>query len=300
MSTFKRALLQLHLFVFLAGLTGPIGYMIELNGLVLVFYRMSITVLALLVIGLFAKPSQKVSSSTKITLLGIGSIIALHWVCFYASIKLANVSIALVCFSCTSLFTSLLEPVISSKKMEWKNLLLGTLSLFGILLIFHFDIQFRTGILVGLLSAFLAAIFSIINKNVTQNIDTFTIQFYEMLGGVIILSTIILIYNLYSHTSYIWPQKMDWFWLTILALVCTVGSNHLMLSALKHISAFTLNVTLNMEPVYGILLAFVFFKEQKQLGISFYIGFSLIALSVLIQMYRITKQQRNSNTLATH
>ena len=98
MSTFKRALLQLHLFVFLAGLTGPIGYMIELNGLVLVFYRMTITVLALLVIGLFAKPSQKVSSSTKITLLGIGSIIALHWVCFYASIKLANVSIALVCF----------------------------------------------------------------------------------------------------------------------------------------------------------------------------------------------------------
>ncbi|TRZ76550.1 MAG: DMT family transporter [Chitinophagaceae bacterium] len=300
MSTFKRALLQLHLFVFLAGLTGPIGYMIQLNGLVLVFYRMSITVLALLVIGLFAKPSQKVSSSTKITLLGIGSIIALHWVCFYASIKLANVSIALVCFSCTSLFTSLLEPVISSKKMEWKNLLLGALSLLGILLIFHFDIQFRTGILVGLLSAFLAAIFSIINKNVTQNIDTFTIQFYEMLGGVIILSTIILIYNLYSHTSYIWPQKMDWFWLTILALVCTVGSNHLMLSALKHISAFTLNVTLNMEPVYGILLAFVFFKEQKQLGISFYIGFSLIALSVLIQMYRITQQQRNSNTLATH
>ena len=300
MSTFKKALLQLHLFVFLAGLTGPIGYMIQLNGLVLVFYRMSITVLALLVIGLFAKPSQQVSTSTKITLLGIGSIIALHWVCFYASIKLANVSIALVCFSCTSLFTSLLEPVISSKKMEWKNLLLGALSLLGILLIFHFDIQFRTGILVGLLSAFLAAIFSIINKNVTQNIDTFTIQFYEMLGGVIILSTIILTYNLYSHTSFIWPQKMDWFWLTILALVCTVGSNHLMLSALKHISAFTLNVTLNMEPVYGILLAFVFFKEQKQLGISFYIGFSLIALSVLIQMYRITQQQRKPNTLATH
>ena len=300
MSTFKKALLQLHLFVFLAGLTGPIGYMIQLNGLVLVFYRMSITVLALLVIGLFAKSSQQVSFSTKITLLGIGSIIALHWVCFYASIKLANVSIALVCFYCTSLFTSLLEPVISSKKIEWKNLLLGALSLLGILLIFHFDIQFRTGILVGLLSAFLAAIFSIINKNVTQNIDTFTIQFYEMLGGVIILSTIILIYNLYSHTSFIWPQKMDWFWLTILALVCTVGSNHLMLSALKHISAFTLNVTLNMEPVYGILLAFVFFKEQKQLGISFYIGFSLIALSVLIQMYRITQQQRKSNTLATH
>lgn len=296
MSTFKKALLQLHLFVFLAGLTGPIGYMIQLNGLVLVFYRMSITVLALLVIGLFAKPSQKVSFSTKITLLGIGSIIALHWVCFYASIKLANVSIALVCFSCTSLFTSLLEPVILSKKIEWKNLLLGALSLLGILLIFHFDIQFRTGILVGLLSAFLAAIFSIINKNVTQNMDTFTIQFYEMLGGVIILSAIILTYNLYSHNSFIWPQKMDWFWLTILALVCTVGSNHLMLSALKHISAFTLNVTLNMEPVYGILLAFVFFKEQKQLGISFFIGFSLIALSVLIQMYRITKQQRITTT----
>lgn len=294
MSTFKKALLQLHLFVFLAGLTGPIGYMIQLNGLVLVFYRMSITVLALLVIGLFSKSKKENTTSTKLSLLGIGSIIALHWVCFYASIKLANISIALVCFSCTSLFTSLIEPIMSSKKMEWKNLLLGILSLIGILLIFHFDTKFRIGIMVGLLSAFLAAIFSIINKNVTQNLDTFTIQFYEMLGGVIILSVLIFIYNTYTHTSFIIPQKNDWLWLMILALLCTVGSNHLMLSALKHISAFTLNVTLNMEPVYGILLAFVFFNEQKQLGTSFYVGFTLIASSVIIQMFRITQQRRKT------
>jgi drug/metabolite transporter (DMT)-like permease len=294
-STFKKALLQLHVFVFLAGLTGPLGFLIQLNGLMLVFYRMLLASLVLLFIYFFTQQKHQYNFATKFRLIGIGAIIALHWVCFYGSIKLANVSIALVCFSSTSMFTSLIEPLATKVNMKWRDILIGAISFIGILLIFHFDTKFRTGIIVGLLSALLASIFSVINKGVTNNVDTFSIQFYEMMGGVLFLSLIILGSIGLNQNQFVLPQRNDWFWIFILAIACTVWANHLMLSSLKHISAFTLNVTLNLEPVYGIILAFVLFKEQKQLGGSFYIGLSLIALSVLIQMLRIVKQNKASS-----
>ena len=298
MSTFKKAILQLHIFVFLAGLTGSLGYLIQLNGLYLVFYRMLITVGALAIINLFRKNNHQYTTKTKMQLLGIGTIIAMHWVCFYASIKLANVSIALVCFSSTSLYSSILEPIFKKNKIQINDIFISLLSLIGILLIFHFDSKFRVGILVGLLSAFFAAVFSILNKRVTNFVDVNTIQTYEMTGGLIFLIPFVVSLSFANHfnTNLIFPSPMDWFWLFILALGCTVLSNHLMLSALKHISAFTLNVTLNLEPVYGIILAFILFKEQKQLGASFYIGILLIALSVLIQMIRIVQQQKKATT----
>ena len=294
MSTFKKALLQLHVFVFLAGLTGPLGYLIQLNGLMLVFYRMLIASIVLLFFYLFTQQKVHHKFATKFKLIGIGAIIALHWVCFYGSIKLANVSIALVCFSSTSMFTSLIEPMATKIKIKWRDLLIAALSFVGILLIFHFDTKFRTGIIVGLISALLASIFSVINKGVTNKVDTFTIQFYEMMGGVFFLSLIILGSVGLNQNQFVLPRWNDWIWLFFLAIACTVWANHLMLSSLKHISAFTLNVTLNLEPVYGIILAFVLFKEQKQLGGSFYIGLSLIALSVIIQMYRIVKQHKST------
>lgn len=292
MSTFKRAILQLHIFVFLAGLTGPLGYLIQLNGLLLVFYRMLITALVLWGINLFRKSNHQYSVKTKLQLFGTGAIIALHWVCFYGSIKLANVSIALVCFSSTSLFSSVLEPISKKYKVQLQDVLIGLLSLIGILLIFHFDSKFRLGIIVGLFSALFAAIFSIINKRITNFVDVHTIQTYEMTGGFLFLIPIVLIISGMNHFTpvLVTPTKMDWLWLSILAVGCTVLSNHLMLSALKQISAFTLNVTLNLEPVYGIILAFILFKEQKQLGVSFYIGIALITSSVIIQMVRIVKQ----------
>jgi len=293
-STFKRALLQLHIFVFLAGLTGSLGFLIKLNGLVLVFYRILITVIVLWVLALYKKNKHQYNLKTKLSLLGTGAIIALHWVCFYQSIKLANVSIALVCFSSTSLFSSFLEPLWKHAKIQFQEILIGSLSLLGIFLIFHFDTQFRTGIIVGLFSALFAAIFSIINKRFTSHIDVQTIQSFEMTGGLLFLLPFIVFYafNIGFNPVGLLPTSMDWFWLSILAIACTVWSTHLMLSSLKHISAFTLNVTLNLEPVYGIILAFILFKEQKQLGLSFYAGIVCIIISVIIQMRRIVKQHR--------
>lgn len=296
MSTFKKALVQLHVFVFLAGLTGSLGFLIKLNGLVLVFYRILITVIVLWVLALFRKNIHSYNFKTKLSLLGTGAIIALHWVCFYQSIKLANVSIALVCFSSTSLFSSFLEPLWKHAKIQFQEILIGSLSLLGILLIFHFDTQFRTGIIVGLFSALFAAIFSIINKRFTSHIDVQTIQSYEMTGGLLFLLPFVLLlgFNTGFNPMGLIPTSMDWFWLSILAIACTVWSTHLMLSSLKHISAFTLNVTLNLEPVYGIILAFILFKEQKQLGLSFYAGILCIIISVIIQMRRIVKQHRTA------
>jgi len=293
-STFKKSLLQLHIFVFLAGLTGSLGFLIKLNGLVLVFYRILITVIVLWALALFRKNKHQYNLKTKLSLLGTGAIIALHWVCFYQSIKLANVSIALVCFSSTSLFSSFLEPLWKHAKIQFQEILIGSLSLLGIFLIFHFDTQFRTGIIVGLFSALFAAIFSIINKRFTSHIDVQTIQSYEMTGGLLFLLPFIVFYafNTGFNSIGLVPTTMDWFWLSILAIACTVWSTHLMLSSLKYISAFTLNVTLNLEPVYGIILAFILFKEQKQLGLSFYAGIVCIIISVIIQMRRIVKQHR--------
>jgi len=293
-STFKKALLQLHIFVFLAGLTGSLGFLIKLNGLVLVFYRILITVLVLWVLALFKSNKHEYNLKTKLSLLGTGVIIALHWVCFYQSIKLANVSIALVCFSSTSIFSSILEPLWKHAKMQYREMLIGSLSLLGIFLIFHFDTQYRLGIIVGLCSALFAAIFSIINKRFTNHIDVQTIQSYEMTGGLLFLLPCVLLLAFKTGFNPIGliPSSMDWFWLSILAIACTVWSTHLMLSSLKYISAFTLNVTLNLEPVYGIILAFILFKEQKQLGLSFYVGIVCIIISVVIQMRRIVKQHR--------
>lgn len=295
MSSFKRSLLQLHVFVFLAGLTAPIGNLIQLNGLYLVFYRILLTVFALLPMYLLHQQPSKVAFKDKVKLMFIGVLIAIHWVCFYGSIKLANVSVALVCISSVGIFTAVLEPFFFKTKFNWNDILIGLLSLIGILCIFQFDIQFRTGIIVGLVSAFFASVFTIINKRVTVQYTTQTIQTFEMLGGFIFLTVVILGINAYQHNAFIIPTQHDWFWLIILSLVCTVLANYLMLNALKRISAFTLNVSLNLEPVYGILIAIILFQEHKKMGMGFYMGMALIALSVLLQMIRVLGQQKRPN-----
>jgi drug/metabolite transporter (DMT)-like permease len=293
-SNFKRSLIQLHVFVFLAGLTAPIGNLIQLNGLILVFYRMLLTVVALLPIYMIQQQPSPISFKDKGKLMLIGVLIAIHWVCFYGSIKLANVSIALVCISSVGIFTAILEPLIFKSKFIWNDILIGLLSLIGILFIFQFDIHFRTGILVGLVSALFASIFTIINKRLTVQYTTQTIQTFEMLGGFGFLAIVILSINAYQHNAFVIPTQRDWFWLIILALVCTVLANHLMLNALKRISAFTLNVTLNLEPVYGIIIAILLFQEHKQMGKGFYIGIVLIAISVMLQMFRVLRQQKSN------
>lgn len=289
----KSALIKLHTAVFLAGFTGVLGVLITLNEALLVWYRILITVISLFLLLLLKKELQKLSITKAIQLMLIGALIAIHWVCFYGSIKYANVSIGLVCFASTGLFTALLEPLLTSKQFSFAEVLLGLLSLLGIYLIFHFDARYRTGIFIGIVSAVFAALFSVFNKRNISMVAPKTMMLYELGGGVLLLTVLMPFYLQKFPATHLLPTLSELGWLLVLSWFCTVWAMDLMLQALQKVSAFTQNLSLNLEPVYGILLAFVLFHEQQQLQASFYWGFSLIALSVLLQMMRVMHLKKN-------
>jgi drug/metabolite transporter (DMT)-like permease len=286
----KQALIKLHISVFLAGFTGILGALIQLNEGLLVWYRIAITVVTLLIWLNWQKKLERIPAAYVWKLFGIGALIALHWVCFYGSIKAANVSIGLVCFASVGFFTALLEPLVTKKTFSWTEVGLGLLSLAGICLIFHFDSRYRTGILLGLACSLLAAIFSVFNKKYVHIAGPQTFMLYELSGGLLVLTLLMPFYLHYFPVATILPSLKDWFWLILLSWLCTIFALRLMLQALQKVSAFTQNLSLNLEPVYGIAMAFVFFHENKQLNDSFYVGLFLIGLSVLLQMVRVVKK----------
>lgn len=285
----KQALIKLHLAIFLAGFTGILGKLIGLNEGLLVWYRIAITVVTLYAWLRYRKQLGKVTAAAVYRLMGVGSLIALHWVFFYGSIKMANVSIGLVCFASVGFFTALLEPLFTAKKISRAEIGLGLLSLLGIYLIFHFDMRYRSGILVGLVSAILAALFSVLNKRYVTVTDSKTMMLYELSGGLLLLTLGMPLYLHYFPPAYLLPTAGDWLWLLILSWLCTVLAMDLMLQSLKKVSAFTQNLSLNLEPVYGILMAFFLFHENASLSPSFYPGVGLIALSVVLQMLRVRR-----------
>jgi drug/metabolite transporter (DMT)-like permease len=288
----KKAFLQLHLAVFLAGFTGVLGRLITINESLLVWYRMFFSALILLAISLFTKKIKWLHWKEMLPLIGIGGIIALHWVTFYGSIKYANVSIALVCFSSVGFFSSFLDPLISNRKLIITEVLLGLMVMLGVYLIFHFDHKFRTGILFGILSSFLATIFPILNKKLVGKHGADTITFYEIGGGWMVLNLVVPIYLLYTPVVSYFPDAKDLFWLLFLSLFCTVLAFNLSVRALSNISPFTVNLSFNLEPVYGILLAFLLFNEHEMLGPSFYAGISIIILTVVLQTLKVWRDSR--------
>jgi len=288
----KKAFLQLHLAVFLAGFTGVLGRLITINESLLVWYRMFFSALILLAISLFTKKIKWLHWKEMLPLIGIGGIIAFHWVTFYGSIKYANVSIALVCFSSVGFFSSFLDPLLSNRKLIITEVLLGLLVMLGVYLIFHFDHKFRTGILFGILSSFLATIFPILNKKFVGKHGADTITFYEIGGGWMVLNLVVPIYLLYTPVVSYFPDAKDLFWLLFLSFFCTVLAFNLSVRALSNLSPFTVNLSFNLEPVYGILLAFLLFNEHEMLGPSFYAGISIIILTVVLQTLKVWRDSR--------
>ena len=285
----RSALIKLHIAVFLWGFTGVLGRLITLNAPLLVWYRLIITIITLFILLFATGKIEKLSVKKIVQLFSVGAIVALHWVCFYGSIKYANVSIALVCLSSAGLFTAVIEPIFTSKKFNSKEFLLGFIGIAGIYLIFHFDPHYKTGIIIGLLATIFSVVFSILNKKVVASIAPKTMMLYELSGGLIAVTILLPFYLKAFPTNQLIPSLSDWFWLVLMSWFCTVLAMDLSLQALKKVSAFTQNLTLNLEPVYGIILAFAVYHENKELGIGFYFGFGLIILSVALQMLRIVK-----------
>ena len=288
----KKALIQLHIAVFLAGFTAILGKLITLNEGLLVWFRLFITVATLGAILYFKKELKRISFNEMGKIFGVGVIVAIHWVTFYGSVKYANVSVALVCFSATGFFTAFFEPLILKRRISLTEVLLGLMAIAGIYIIFDFHPQYKMGVIFGIISAMGSALFPIFNKRLLIVHSPKILTLYELGGGLIALTFLVPLYLVQFPATYYMPTTTDWLWLLVLAWLCTVLSFDLQLNALKKISAFTANLTYNLEPVYGIVLAFIFFKENENLHREFYIGVALILLAVVLQMMRIQRQYR--------
>ena len=288
----KKAFIQLHIAVFLAGFTAVLGRLITLNEGLLVWYRLLITVLVLAIMLYVKKEYKKIGTKDIFRMAGVGGIIAFHWVTFYGSIKYGNISVALVCLSAAGFFSALIEPVLFKKKIVWAEVLLGLLAIAGIYIIFDFHPKFKLGIAYGILAALGAAVFPMLNKQLIKEFSPRTLTFYELFGGFIILSLLLPFYLKFTPNSYFIPTSTDFGWLIILAVICTVLCFDLQLKALRKISAFTSNLMYNLEPLYGIILAFIFFGEGKSFHKEFYIGVALILLAIVLQMFRLLKQAK--------
>jgi drug/metabolite transporter (DMT)-like permease len=294
----KKALIQLHSAVFLWGFTGVLGRLISLNEGLLVWYRLIITIVTLYILMRAQNQLESVSGSQRAKFFAIGGLLALHWCFFYGSIKYSNVSIALTCLSSAGLFTALLEPLIAGKKPVLEEILLGSLAIAGIYLIFHFDPEYKTGIVLGVSAAFLTCIFSICNKTQVIYNAPRTVMLFELTGGFFLLTILLPFYLYLLPTVHLIPGKADLVWLFALSWVCTILAMDLSLQALKKVSAFTQNLTLNLEPVYGILLAFAVYHENKNLSKWFFYGFALILIAVMLQMLRVFRGRKKAHLVS--
>ena len=295
----KKAFLQLHIAVFLAGFTGILGLLITLNEGMVVWYRLLLTAATMWILFGLMKKLQRIPFIDILKISGVGFIAAMHWVTFYGSIKYSNVSVALVCFSSIGFFTALFEPLILRRKINWVELLLGLITLSGIYIIFHFDTQYKTGIIIGIISAVLASLFPIFNREFLKRINVETMLTWQQTGGLLTLSILLPFYLHKFPTDTFIPGIKDFGWLLVLSWFCSVIAFQLSANALKKLSAFTVNLTYNLEPVYGIILAFIVYKENQFLSKWFFVGFGIIAIALIIHIILLVKEEKKLTANAT-
>ncbi|MEI6677182.1 MAG: DMT family transporter [Mariniphaga sp.] len=272
--------LKLHLIVLIYGFTAILGKLITLSAIQLVWYRMLIAVIAFYIFLVWKKTSISVSRKEFFKLFGIGIIVALHWIAFFGAIKIANVSVALGCLATSTLFTSLLEPFFFRKRINSIEVIVGLFIIAGLYLIFRFETRYFIGVIVALSAAFLAGLFSVINKKMVAHHKASVISFYEMIGGL----SFITIYMLLSGdgtASFSLPSTVDFIYLLLLGIVCTAYAFAVQVDIMKHLSAYIVALTINLEPVYGIVMAYFLFGETEHMTGGFYLGTTIILISVL-------------------
>jgi drug/metabolite transporter (DMT)-like permease len=298
MSAERRAYLELHFAVFLYGFTAILGKLIQLSTIMLIWWRLLIACIVFLLI---AKVWQNAKQLPKAVLRRFGSIgilIAVHWMCFYGAIKYANASVALLTFSLTSLFSAILEPLLNRQPIKKHEIGLSIIILPAIVLVGgELPTEMNTGFFLGILAAFLGTLFSIANQKSVHLTDPFTMNFVELSASFIFISILIPILYIFNSplTQMLLPTGYDWFYLFVLALMCTNLAYTLTLRAMKYVSAFTANLAINLEPVYGITMAIVLLHEDRQLTPSFYIGGLIILLTVMSYPYLKSKFERKPN-----
>ena len=291
----RKAFFNLHIAIFLAGFTAIFGRLITLNEAILVWYRLLISVVCLGAFLVFTNRFINFGLKKSLNFGLTGGLIAIHWVLFYGSIKYSNISIALVCLSSMAFFTAFLEPLINKKKLDWVEVFFGVVTILGIYIIFDFHPQYKTGIVFGLVSSLFSSVFSVLNKQYIEKYEFRNLLFYELAGGAIVLTFIMPLYLHFFPSHSFFPSNTDWVWLIILAVVCTLFAFDLQLRAMHKVSAFTVSLSYNLEPVYGIIMAFVFFNESSEIHTQFYIGAAIIALTIIFHTLTIWYRGKKVN-----
>lgn len=275
--------LMLHLIVLIWGFTAILGLLISLPAIELVFYRTLIASVGVAAIFLIKKKSLLLPFDQMIKVVAVGFVIALHWILFFWSARVSTASVCLAGMATTSLWTAFVEPVFNRTKIKWYEVGLGLMVISGLLVIFSFETGYWLGICMALGSAFLAAVFSVLNSRLAHRHSPYQITFYEMAGACLFTVLFMPVYTYFltdQGLQLIW-QGYDWFWLLILGGICTVYAFSVSVELMKRLSVFSINLTINLEPVYGIVLAVLIFGESEKMTPQFYIGTGIILVSVL-------------------
>lgn len=292
-----KSYLHFHVIVFIWGFTAVLGALITLDAVPLVWYRMLLATGFIYLWILWKKKNLKVSRSKLFLLIIAGVVIALHWLTFFGAIKVSNVSITLALLSTGAFFTSILEPVFYKRKLVGYEVIFGIVVMLGLYIIFRVETDYYLGIVLGLISAFLSAVFTLMNGKLIKHAAPSVISFYELLTGVAAISVYLLYVTVSSsgengfNSGFFSLSESDWFYLLLLASVCTAYAFIASVAVMKHLSPYTIMLTINLEPVYGIILAFIIFGNKEQMHPQFYYGAAIILATVILNGYLKTKRK---------
>lgn len=293
--------LKLHFIVFLWGFSAILGKLVTIPALEMVFYRSILAALGMGILILAVKGTFSVTRVELLKLVLIGFIVALHWVAFFGSARVSNVSVSLVGFATNSLWTAFLEPWLNRSRVKKFELLLGLVVIFGLYIIFSFDFQYKLGLFIGIVAGFTSALFSVLTAKMVRRVPSNTITFYEMIGVFIALAMFLPVYKITwaeDGLLQLVPSPMDWVYIALLAGVCSVYAFSTAVELMKKISVFMIQLTLNLEPIYGIIMAVIIFGTQEKMGFNFYVG-TLIILSAVILYPFLRKRYDRQLTINT-
>ena len=279
-SRFKNYLL-LHFIVFIWGFTAILGALITIDAVPLVFFRMGLAVVFITVYFFIQKISFYVDRQGLLKFLITGIIIALHWIFFFKAIKVSNVSVALVTMSTGAFFTSLIEPVFFKRKIKVLEILLGLIVIAGLYIIFNFESQYKLGIIYALISSFLGSLFAVLNGLFIKRYNANSISLYQLLFGTLFVTIYLFLNNSFS-VSFFSLQKLDWIYLFVLSSICTAYAFIASVQVMKYLSPYTVMLTINLEPVYAIILALFIFGDKEKMNPEFYLGACIVLGVVLI------------------
>ena len=295
--TTPKDYLKLHFIVFLWGFTAVLGKLVTIPSVEMVFYRTLLASVGMALVIILMRGTFKIETNDLIKLLATGLIVALHWLTFFASGRISNPSTSLVGFATCSFWAALIEPLAKGKKIHPLEIGLGLIVLVGLYIIFSFGFQYPMGLFLGIMSGLTAALFSVINSKMISRATAYTITFYEMIGATL---GVVLFFPVYQNTwgadstLQLKPAPMDWVYIAIMAWACSVYAYSAAINLMKKLSVFFIQLALNLEPLYGIILALIVFGEQEVMGANFYIG-TLIILSAVASYPYLKKKFETSS-----